>query len=141
MFRVFNTFDEPLSIFDVCCKNHIWSNDHICCVCLVFVLQPDPCLQRSSKGRAGQLCSRHPRGLPDRTAGSPPGFPGSRDHVAGRERRDPGIFFSKFLEGSFSAVSKPSFGSQYAFCSIFRLYKMCTLFHCSDLQNLSNNWL
>ena len=37
--------------------------------------------------------------------------------------------FCNFLVGSFSAVSKRNFAIEYAFDSIFKTYKMCTLLH------------
>ena len=43
------------------------------------------------------------------------------------------------LEGSFSAVSKPNFASKYAFFSIFKLYKICTLLHHFNLNILAKN--
>ena len=46
--------------------------------------------------------------------------------------------FCKFLAGSFSAVSKRNFASkyQYAFYSIFKLYKICTFLYRSK-RNIS----
>ena len=45
--------------------------------------------------------------------------------------------FCNFLAGSFSAVSKPIFASKHAFCSIFKIYKICALLHRSKLNNLA----
>ena len=49
------------------------------------------------------------------------------------------FFFAKFydfLAGSFSTVSKRNCARKYAFESIFKLYKMCTLLHRSKLNIL-----
>ena len=50
-------------------------------------------------------------------------------------------YFTNFLVGSFSAVSKRNFAIEYAFDSIFKFYKMCTLLHRSKLNIIARHWL
>ena len=44
------------------------------------------------------------------------------------------LHFRETLEGSFSAVSPPLIAYVGAIFSVFEIYKICTLFHCSQLK-------
>ena len=82
---------------------------------------------------AGAL--RH-RGL----APAPPRGPADREgalELAGNVWQHFYNCFCKFLVGSFSDVLKSIIPSKYAFGSIFKLYKMCTLLHGSKLNILA----
>ena len=61
------------------------------------------------------------------------------DEEEGDDKEEAPLEVSKFLAGSFSAVSKRNFARKYAFDSIFKLYKMCTLLHRSKLNVLATH--
>ena len=110
---------DNLVDFEKCCKTHIYLQ-------ISTPIQPKtseilPKFVPEARGPRARTCSTGPA---TRSRGR------SRSPV---ERPAKGKI-SKFLAGSFSAVSKRNFARKYAFDSIFKLYKICILLHRCNLK-------
>ena len=147
---------EDLVDFEKCCKTHIFLQKSVPIQPKTNNILPKICkIGKFSARGAGRGRRRARPGAARRSRRRPPPAAGPRPWrrrgTSGGEKLGKSEKFAtncKFLAGSFSAVSKPNFASKYyilndntkyAFCSIFKLYKIFTLLHRSSLNSLAKN--
>ena len=97
-------------------------------------------LRRPAPGgeQRGPLPERLAAAALPRAAGDSGGGAGGQERSHAKNLQILQFLFLQFLAGSFSAVSKRNFARKYALklAASFKIYKMCTLLHHSELKFL-----